>query len=107
MAERSILGEEESQNYFNSSVSLGIPLGELLTREGKLSASELYRILQQNLAKKLLDGFSWRTGTFQIHSEVPEVDSPLKVNAPQLVVTGRARSTPASSPSTKSGVYAW
>lgn len=88
MAERGILGEEESQNYFNSSVSQGIPFGELLTREGKLSASELFRILQQNLAKKLLDGFSWRTGTFQIHSDVPEVDSPLKVNAPQLVVTG-------------------
>ena len=88
MAERGILGEEESQNYFNSSVSQGIPLGELLTREGKLTATELYRILQQNLAKKLLDGFSWRSGSFQIHSDVPEVDSPLKVNAPQLVVTG-------------------
>lgn len=88
MAERGVLGEEESQQYFNRSVALGLPLGELLTREGKISASALFKLLQQNLAKKLLDGFSWRSGEFQIHSEVPEVDSPLKVNAPQLVVTG-------------------
>lgn len=88
MASRGILGEEESQNYFNQSVAQGIPFGELLTREGKITAAELFKVLQQNLAKKLLDGFSWRSGEFHIHSDTPAGDSSLKVNTPQLVVTG-------------------
>lgn len=88
MATKGWLEEEESQGYFNRSVAEGIPFGELLTREGKITAGDLYKVLQQNLAKKLLDVFSWRSGEFHLHSDVPAVDSPLQVNAPQLVVTG-------------------
>lgn len=88
LASRGTLGEEESQTYFNRSAELGIPLGELLTREGKISATDLFKALQQNLAKKLLDVFSWRSGEFRMHSDVPAADSSLKVNAPQLVITG-------------------
>ncbi len=88
MAAKGWLEEEESQSYFNRSVAEGIAFGELLTQEGKITAGELFKVLQQNLAKKLLDVFSWRSGEFHLHSDVPAVDSPLKVNAPQLVVTG-------------------
>ncbi|MDA8019610.1 MAG: DUF4388 domain-containing protein [Thermoanaerobaculia bacterium] len=82
------LEEAEATDFFQKATQQGQKLGEVLILEGKISASELYKVLQQNLARKLLDGFSWRNGTFRVYSEMPEVDSPLKVNAPQLVVTG-------------------
>lgn len=88
MVARGDLAPEKEQELFNKSISQGLRFGELLILEGILSASALFKILQQNLAKKLLDGFSWRSGEFRILEELPEVDSPLKVNAPQLVVTG-------------------
>jgi len=56
-----------------------------------VTSTELFRILQQSLARKLLDGFTWREGTFSISSQVPDVESPLKVRVPQLVLTGIAK----------------
>ena len=88
MVSRGDLTSEQEKDYLNRSISQGLQFGEVLILEGKLSASELYKILQQNLAKKLLDGFSWRSGEFRLHDEPPEVESPLKVKAAQLVVTG-------------------
>lgn len=82
------LTEEESQEAFQTSTQRGLRFGESLILDDKITASELYKMLQQNLARKLLDGFSWRSGTFRVHSDMPEVDSPLKVKAPQLVITG-------------------
>ena len=88
MVTRGDFSEEEGQDYFHRSVSRGMRFGQFLIVEGVISASELYRALQQNLAKKLLDGFTWRAGTFRLKDEHLEVESPLKVNPPQLVVTG-------------------
>ena len=83
------LDDEVRQQCLTKSVSQGLPFGDLLILEGHISASELYKMLQQNLAKKLLDGFAWRTGTFHVHTdELPDVESALKVNAAQLVLTG-------------------
>ena len=42
----------------------------------------------------LLDAFSWRSGTFQVSADLPPVDSPLKVRAPQLVLTGISKFAP-------------
>jgi hypothetical protein len=75
-------------------LSRGVPLGEVLRERGLVQPFELYRLLQQNLAKKLLDGFSWRDGEFALRDEAPEVGSPLKVRVPQLVVTGITRFAP-------------
>jgi len=88
MVSRSMLSEDDFQRCTNKSISLGLPFGETMILEGLISASELYKILQQNLAKKLLDGFTWRTGTFRVLADPPKVESPLKVKTPQLVVTG-------------------
>ena len=88
LASQGIFGEKEADEEFQKAAQRGLKLGESLILDGKISASELYKVLQQNLARKLLDGFSWRTGTFRVSSNMPEVDSPLKVKAPQLVVTG-------------------
>jgi len=88
LVSQEILTEEQAQICIAKSATRGLPIGEVLILEGLISASDLYKVLQQNLAKKLLDGFTWRSGWFRVHPELPEVDSPLKVNTPQLVLTG-------------------
>lgn len=88
MVSRGMLSEDDFQRCTNKSISLGLPFGETMILEGLITATDLYKVLQQNLAKKLLDGFSWRSGSFQVLDDLPKVESPLKVKTPQLVVTG-------------------
>ncbi len=73
------------------SLQKDLPLGQVLLDQRLVTPEELERILQQNLAKKLLDGFSWREGSFRLVDESPAVVSPLKVNVPQLIVLGVTR----------------
>ncbi|MEM6793767.1 MAG: DUF4388 domain-containing protein [Acidobacteriota bacterium] len=82
------LTEEKSQEYLGKAAAQGLQFGEALIVDGYISASELYRLLQANLARKLLDGFTWRSGSFNVNSDPPPVESPLKVKVAQLVVTG-------------------
>src|SRR5262245_48180299 len=63
-----------------------LPLGELLTERGLIQPVDLFRLLQQNLAKKLLDLFAWTEGSFRVSPEVPVVRSALRVKLPQLVL---------------------
>jgi hypothetical protein len=81
-------------SFLGQSASLGQPLGEVLLDHGVLTAEELFKLLQQNLAKKLLDIFTWRDGEFRTHSEVPRPESPLKIRVPQLIVTGVTKFAP-------------
>jgi hypothetical protein len=71
-----------------------LPLGEVLLERGLVQPVDLYRLLQQNLAKKLLDLFAWTDGTFRVSPEVPVVRSALRVRVPQLVLTGITRFAP-------------
>jgi len=82
------LSEEEANELFSESIAKDTPFGELLVSKGKLNHTELYRLLQQNLAKKLLDLFLWPSGVFRLHFDLPESKSSLKVNVPQLILTG-------------------
>lgn len=94
MVARGIINEEQNQHSLSKSATTGRPLTDILVADGLVSASELYKILQQNLAKKLLDSFTWRSGTFLVSTNLPRVDSPLKVRAPQLVLTGISKFAP-------------
>ena len=94
MVARGALNDEQNHQTLSQSATTGQPFAEILVADGLINASELYKILQQNLAKKLLDGFSWRSGTFQVSTNLPQVDSPLKVKAPQLVLTGISKFAP-------------
>lgn len=82
------LTEEGCQTALSKAASHGIQLGEMLILDGVINPTELYRLLQQSLAKKLLDVFTWRSGRFRILDDTPEVESPLAVRVAQLVVTG-------------------
>jgi len=80
--------EADSQIALNVSAAQGIPLGEVLTEKKLITPTELYRMLQQNLGRKLLEPFSWKTGTWEISYDVPAISSALRVKTPQLLMTG-------------------
>jgi tetratricopeptide (TPR) repeat protein len=80
--------EADVHAAFAIAASRGVPIGEILTERKLLTPSELYRALQQNLGRKLLEPFSWTSGTWTISDEVPPVASVLRVKVPQLLVTG-------------------
>lgn len=93
LAEGKIDGETLASSLAESA-SRDLPLGEILLARGVLQAVDLYRLLQQNLAKKLLDLFTWTDGNFRLSAEVPVVRSALRVKVPQLVLTGMVRFAP-------------
>lgn len=94
MVGRGDITEEQNLELLSTSATTGKSFTDLLVSEAIVSPHEVYRILQQNLAKKLLDPFTWRSGTFHVSTVLPDLDSPLKVNAPQLVLTGISKFAP-------------
>ena len=86
--------EEQYQKALALSISKGEQMGGILARAKLLSAFDLFRGLQQNLAHQLLDIFTWQSGTFRVLGDAPAPDSALKVNVPQLVLTGVLRCAP-------------
>ncbi len=85
------LDEATATDAFRESVARSVRFGDVLIERELVTAEELIKILQQNLAHKLLDGFSWRDGSFRLTASSPELDSPLKVNVVQLVLIGVSR----------------
>lgn len=88
------LGEEDFTACLSRSASRGVPFGEILLEHGLVTPADLFRILQQNLAKKLLDLFTWNEGELRWLDEAPASDSSLKVKVPQLILTGVTRFAP-------------
>jgi hypothetical protein len=88
------LTEEDFRVALGESLARDVLLGEVLLERGTVDAGELYKLLQQCLARKLLDGFTWREGTFRLSAEGAAADSTLKVKVPQLILTGVLKLTP-------------
>lgn len=82
------LSEEHYRAAMSVAAARGVPIAEVLTERKLLAATELYRALQQNLGRQLLEPFSWTTGTWEISYDVPPTASALRVKVPQLLVTG-------------------
>ena len=82
------LDQITAESCYRESITRSVRFGDVLIEKELMGAEELLNILQQNLARKLLDGFSWQSGTFRVDGRPPQVDSPLKVNVPQLVFIG-------------------
>lgn len=85
------LDEAVANECFAEACSRGARFGDILIERDLITAEELRRILQKNLARKLLDGFSWTRGEFRISEISSAVDSSLRVNVPQLIVLGVTR----------------
>jgi tetratricopeptide (TPR) repeat protein len=88
------LSEETAIACLSKATAKGVRVGEVLIADGLLDAAELTRILQQNLAKKLLDLFTWPDGEVTVEVGPGRGDSTLKVKVPQLVLTGITRFMP-------------
>ncbi|MEM8964239.1 MAG: DUF4388 domain-containing protein, partial [Acidobacteriota bacterium] len=93
MVARGDLAEADYQRVLAKSATTGTPFGDSMITEKLITPTELYRVLQQNLAKKLLDGFTWRSGHFRLLSEPAEQRSPLTIKVGQLIVTGISKLT--------------
>lgn len=91
------LSEQDHHLAFSEATSRGVPLGEVLTTRKLLAPTELYKALQQNLGRKLLEPFSWKSGTWEISYDVPPIGSALRVKVPQLLVTGIMKVEPQES----------
>ena len=88
------LSEKDFTACLSRAAARGVPIGEILREQGLVTAAELFKILQQNLAKKLLDLFTWSEGEFRWLEESAAPGSSLKVKVPQLVLTGLTRFVP-------------
>jgi hypothetical protein len=88
------LSEEDFTSCLSRSAARGVPFGEVLLEHGLVTAVDLFKILQANLAKKLLDLFTWREGEFRWLDEPPAPESSLKIKVPQLILTGVTRFAP-------------
>ena len=91
MVEKGLFTRAKETSFLNRAAKRGMLFGELVRDEGIVSAADLFKILQQNLAKKLLDIFTWDEGEYNLSFDVPDVESPLRVNVPQLIFTGCSR----------------
>ena len=89
------LSEENFTASLGRAAARGVPLGEELLEKGLVSPEDLFRILQANLAKKLLDLFTWREGEFHaVDDDLPTAESSLKLKVPQLILTGVTKLAP-------------
>ncbi|MEO7793864.1 MAG: DUF4388 domain-containing protein [Thermoanaerobaculia bacterium] len=88
------LTDEEANAALSKSLAQGVLLGEILLAEGKMDAGELQRLLQQSLARKLFDLFTWRDGEVTFESGEFTTPAALKVKVARLVLTGIERFVP-------------
>lgn len=88
------LSEEDHRAALQMSASRQVHIEEVLTERQLLTPSELYRALQQSLGRKLLEPFSWTSGTWEISYDMPPTQSALRVRVPQLLVTGTLKVEP-------------
>jgi len=94
LVERGKIDEEQNQKSLTEAAKTGERQGEVLLRWQWISAFDLFKELQQNLAHKLLDCFTWKDASFRLHMEKLEPESPLKISVPQLMLTGVTRFSP-------------
>jgi hypothetical protein len=88
------ISDEDFTACLGRSAARGVFFGEVLIENGLVTAADLFRILQQNLAKKLLDLFTWTEGEFRWVEDAPAAESSLKVKVPQLILTGVSKLAP-------------
>lgn len=71
-----------------------VPLEQTLVARGIIAPADLNRAILQSLGRRLLEPFSWTSGTWQFSSDAPPAESAHRVRVPQLVVTGIGKVEP-------------
>lgn len=96
LVEKGKLDEAQYRTALNAAVLAGERLEQTLLRQQLLVPFELFKLLQQNLAFKILDCFcaTWSDARYRLLADSPEVKQPLRLNLPQLVFTGASTFSP-------------
>lgn len=89
-----LLSATDHTSALAESLQREIPLGEVLVERSLLTPQEVYKNLQKNLARKLLDAFTWDRGEYEVVEGEDSPDVTVKINAPQLILTGVLKLTP-------------
>jgi hypothetical protein len=89
------LTPEDENRFFSEAVSRGILLGKVLLEREVMKPEELERVLQHSLARRLLDGFTWRDGVFRIRAHTSPIQGAMPVNVARLILIGVSRFSPA------------
>ena len=71
-----------------------VPLEQTLIERGIMTSADLNRAILQSLGRRLLEPFSWTSGTWQFSSDAPAVEAAHRVRIPQLIVTGIGKVEP-------------
>ena len=89
-----VLTDAEATSLLAAAVTRGKRPEELLVEKGVLTAETLAQKLQSNLARALLDCFTWGDGTWQWLGDAAPPEGAARVNPAQLILTGVAGFTP-------------
>jgi curved DNA-binding protein CbpA/ribosomal protein L12E/L44/L45/RPP1/RPP2 len=88
LVEKGKLTEARYQEALQGSVQTGKRMGEWLVSQGAIQPFELYRLMQANLAIRILDAFRWSEATWRLTGESEAAELALRMNPAQLVLTG-------------------
>jgi len=88
LVEKGRLTEARYQAALQGSVQTGKRMGEWLVAEGAIQPFDLYRLMQANLAIRILDAFRWSEATWRLTGESEAAELALRMNPAQLVLTG-------------------
>jgi tetratricopeptide (TPR) repeat protein len=88
LVDKGKLTEAQYQRALGESVQSGQKMGELLVSQRLISAFDLYKVMQGNLALKILDAFRWHDATWRLADDTEPAELALRVNPAQLVLAG-------------------
>ncbi len=88
LVEKKKLSEDEYQEALRESVQTGQRMGERLVAKKRLQPFDLYKLMQANLALRILDAFRWTDATWRLAGESEPAELALRMNPAQLVLTG-------------------
>ncbi len=90
---RGKLTEVQYQTLLGESAATSRQLGSLLVEKQLVSAFELFKHLQTNLAHKVLDVFRWQDAKWRFTPTLEDL-TPIRLAVPQLIFTGCAQLPP-------------
>lgn len=88
LVEKGKLAEERYQEALRESVETGRRMGEVLVARKWLLPFELYKLMQANLALRILDAFRWTDARWKLLDDSEPAELALRMNPAQLVLTG-------------------
>ena len=88
LVEKGKIGEADYQRALGESVQSGKRMGEVLVAWKLVQPFELYRLMQANLALKILDAFRWVDAAWRLSDDAEPAELSLRMNPAQLVLTG-------------------